>query len=57
MRDADRSDEEARAALDALAGKYSTYVHDPPEGPLLELRPKRVLCWRASEEAPNREGP
>jgi PPOX class probable F420-dependent enzyme len=50
VHDADRSGEEARAALDALAEKYSTYVHDAPDGPLLELRPERLLCWRASEE-------
>ncbi len=40
---------EDRSALDALRSKYEAYVEDPPAGPLLRLRPERVLCWRASE--------
>jgi hypothetical protein len=48
MRDADRRDHEARASLEALAEKYSSYAEHPPDGPLLGLRPERVLCWRAS---------
>ena len=37
------------SALDALRAKYRPYVDEPPEGPLIRLRPERVLCWRASE--------
>ena len=51
VRDADRGDEEVRAALAALAAKYDAYAADPPDGPLLGLRPERLLCWRASEPA------
>ena len=36
------------AALDALAARYSAYREQPPPGPLLELRPRRCLCWRAA---------
>ncbi len=38
-----------RSAFDALRSKYRAYVDDPPAGPLLRLRPERVLCWRASK--------
>jgi PPOX class probable F420-dependent enzyme len=38
-----------RSALDALRSKYVAYVEDPPAGPLIRLRPERVVCWRASE--------
>lgn len=38
-----------RSALDALRSKYVPYVEDPPAGPLIRLRPERVVCWRASE--------
>jgi PPOX class probable F420-dependent enzyme len=38
-----------RSAFDALRSKYVAYVEQPPAGPLLRLRPERVLCWRASE--------
>src|SRR5918912_3646163 len=42
--------------LDALAEKYASYMDDPPDGPLLGLRPERVLFWRASEEVPKAKG-
>ena len=38
-----------RSALDSLRSKYVPYVEDPPAGPLIRLRPERVVCWRASE--------
>jgi PPOX class probable F420-dependent enzyme len=38
------------AALRALTEKYRLPRSDPPDGPLLELRPERVLWWRAQEE-------
>jgi PPOX class probable F420-dependent enzyme len=36
------------AALAALAKKYQPYRDSAPPGPLLALRPRRYLCWRAS---------
>jgi PPOX class probable F420-dependent enzyme len=39
---------EAEAGLERLQTKYSAYTDDPPDGPLLRLRPERSLCWRAS---------
>jgi PPOX class probable F420-dependent enzyme len=36
------------AALDALQRRYPTYRTLPPPGPLIELSPLRILCWRAS---------
>jgi PPOX class probable F420-dependent enzyme len=36
------------AALAALQHRYPVYRTTPPKGPLLKLRPIRVLCWRAS---------
>jgi PPOX class probable F420-dependent enzyme len=33
--------------LAALAARYPAYRADPPPGPLIELRPERILCWRA----------
>jgi PPOX class probable F420-dependent enzyme len=36
-------------AVTALAAKYAQYVDDPPPGPLLQLRPQRVLCWSAAQ--------
>jgi PPOX class probable F420-dependent enzyme len=35
-------------ALAALQHRYPAYRDRPPRGPLLELRPVRVLTWRAS---------
>jgi PPOX class probable F420-dependent enzyme len=35
--------------LAALAARYPAYRERPPRGPLLCLRPRRVLCWRAEE--------
>ena len=35
-------------SLQALAARYPAYRETPPRGPLLKLRPKRVLSWRAS---------
>lgn len=37
-------------ALAALAARYPAYAERAPRGPLLRLRPRRVLCWRASSE-------
>ncbi len=39
-----------QGALASLRAKYDHYVHDPPDGPFLRLRPERVLCWRASRD-------
>jgi PPOX class probable F420-dependent enzyme len=35
--------------LEALAARYPAYRDDPPPGPLIELRPERILCWRAQD--------
>jgi PPOX class probable F420-dependent enzyme len=35
-------------ALIALQHRYPAYRDTPPRGPLLKLRPIRVLTWRAS---------
>jgi PPOX class probable F420-dependent enzyme len=35
-------------ALRALIERYPQYRAEPPPGPLLELRPRRCLCWRAA---------
>jgi PPOX class probable F420-dependent enzyme len=35
-------------ALSALQHRYPAYRARPPRGPLLKLRPIRVLTWRAS---------
>ena len=35
--------------LAALAGRYPQYRERAPQGPLLRLVPKRVVCWRAAE--------
>ena len=32
--------------LEALAARYPAYRESPPKGPLLKLRPERVLSWR-----------
>ena len=32
--------------LEALAARYPAYRESPPKGPLLKLRPARVLSWR-----------
>jgi PPOX class probable F420-dependent enzyme len=34
------------ASLQALAARYPAYRETPPPGPLLKLRPERVLSWR-----------
>jgi len=34
--------------LDALAARYAAYRSEPPPGPLIELRPRRILFWSAS---------
>jgi PPOX class probable F420-dependent enzyme len=36
------------ASLDALQARYPAYRDRPPGGPLLKLRPVRVLSWRFS---------
>ena len=33
-------------SLRALAARYPAYREAPPKGPLLKLRPERVLSWR-----------
>lgn len=38
-----------RFAFEALRAKYRSYLEEPPEGPLIRLRPERLLCWRATE--------
>lgn len=40
--------EEAPAAMEALATRYSQYAAHRPPGPLLRLGVKRALCWRAA---------
>jgi PPOX class probable F420-dependent enzyme len=35
------------ASLQALQARYPVYCDRPPNGPLLKLRPERVLSWRA----------
>jgi PPOX class probable F420-dependent enzyme len=40
--------ERAPDALSALRAKYPQYREQAPRGPLLCLRPARLLCWRAS---------
>jgi PPOX class probable F420-dependent enzyme len=35
--------------LEALAARYPSYRDEPPGGPLIELRPERILCWRAED--------
>lgn len=42
---------EGAAALEALSAKYEPYREEPPPGPLLALRPKRYLWWRAADRA------
>jgi len=36
-------------ALAALQRRYPVYRATPPPGPLINFRPVRILCWRASE--------
>jgi PPOX class probable F420-dependent enzyme len=36
------------ASLAALQARYPVYRDRPPNGPLLKLRPERVLSWRAA---------
>jgi PPOX class probable F420-dependent enzyme len=36
------------ASLHALQARYPVYRARPPKGPLLKLRPERVLSWRAA---------
>jgi PPOX class probable F420-dependent enzyme len=36
------------ASLAALQARYPAYRDTPPKGPLLKLRPERVLSWRAA---------
>jgi PPOX class probable F420-dependent enzyme len=37
-----------REALEALQRRYPAYRSAPPGGPLLKLRPERVLSWRSA---------
>jgi PPOX class probable F420-dependent enzyme len=39
---------DAPAGLAALVARYPAYRARRPPGPLLRLRPERVLCWRAA---------
>ena len=39
----------ARKELEALQSKYAPYREAQPPGPLLILRPERVLSWRAAD--------
>lgn len=43
-------------ALAALQAKYPPYLDSEPPGPLLLLRPQRVLWWRAAGPAPAQAG-
>jgi len=40
---------EAPEALDALAERYEQYRLRPPAGPVLSLKPERLVWWRASD--------
>jgi PPOX class probable F420-dependent enzyme len=40
--------EAAPGGLGALCQKYAPYRRRPPSGPVLELVPRRALCWRAA---------
>jgi PPOX class probable F420-dependent enzyme len=40
--------DEERSALALLARKYPAYASDAPDGPLIAVRPDRLLCWRAT---------
>jgi PPOX class probable F420-dependent enzyme len=40
--------DEERSALALLAHKYPAYASDAPDGPLIAVRPDRLLCWRAT---------
>jgi PPOX class probable F420-dependent enzyme len=40
---------DAADAVSALAARYEQYLERPPAGPVLALRPERLLWWRASE--------
>jgi PPOX class probable F420-dependent enzyme len=42
---------EAGVGLAALSAKYPQYRGEPPPGPVLALRPKRCLWWRAADPA------
>ncbi len=39
---------DAPAGLAALVVRYPPYCERRPPGPLLRLRPERVLCWSAA---------
>jgi PPOX class probable F420-dependent enzyme len=38
----------AAGAIAALRAKYEQYAAQPPRGPVLRLRPRRIVCWTAS---------
>ena len=40
---------EGAEGLAALSGKYGQYREKAPPGPLLALKPKRYLSWRAAD--------
>jgi PPOX class probable F420-dependent enzyme len=40
---------DAAAGLEALRTKYGPYAGSPPPGPMLEIAPRRCLCWRADQ--------
>jgi PPOX class probable F420-dependent enzyme len=39
---------DAQAAVAALGAKYPQYRAEPPPGPLLRLRPERLVWWSAA---------
>jgi PPOX class probable F420-dependent enzyme len=39
----------APESLEALAERYRAYRERPPAGPVLALRPERLVWWRASD--------
>jgi PPOX class probable F420-dependent enzyme len=43
------SEEERRAALTALSGKYPQYETEPPGGPVIAIAIERVTGWSAAE--------
>lgn len=48
-RSAGRYEGATGTALESLARKYEAYRSEPPDGPLIALRPQRVLWWRAED--------
>lgn len=38
---------DAAEELTALRSRYAAYAEQPPSGPILSLKPDRILWWRA----------